>query len=329
MKTLLSFIIPCYRSEFTIEKVIDEIVETVSLRQNDYSYEIICVNDCSPDNLMSVLKRIADENPKVKIIDLAKNRGKHAAVMAGYSYAKGKYIVNLDDDFQCPVYELWNLLTPVENNECDVATANYKIKKQSFWKVMGSNFNMFTSQIMLGKPKGLRLENFTIMKRFVMEEIIRYNKPYPYLEGLIYRVTDRISVVRMEERNRVDSKTTGYTFSKSLSLWLNGFTAFSVKPLRISTILGMLLAFGGLIFGFVLIIRKIIYPNIPAGYTSVMALLILIGGVIMIILGLIGEYVGRIYICLNNTPQYVIREVTNIFSEGDTVSVSDTENLFS
>lgn len=311
MKTLLSFVIPCYRSEFTIEKVIDEIIDTVSQRDN-YDYEIICVNDCSPDNVYEVLTKIAAKNTKVKVIDLASNKGKDSAILAGYKYVRGDYIVNIDDDFQCPVCELWKIMEPIEKDECDCVTANYYKKKQSLIKNIGSDINMVMAQIMLGKPKGLRFENFTVIKRFVMDEMIKYNKPYPYFEGLVFRVTKRISVVKMEERSRGDDKSTGFTLKKSFSLWLNGFTSFSVKPLRISSVLGFVFAFIGFITGIIMVIQKMIDPDVPAGYTSLIAVQLLIGGIIMIILGLIGEYVGRIYICLNNTPQYVIRNTINI-----------------
>lgn len=317
MKTLLSFVIPCYRSELTIQKVIEEIDSTVMQREKDYEYEIICVNDCSPDNVFSVLKEVASENARVKVIDFSKNMGKHAALMAGFSYCQGNYIFTVDDDFQCPVYELWKLMEKVEHDDCDFATAIYKVKKQSPFKNLGSNINSMMSQLLLEKPKDLRFENFIVMKRFVMEEIIKYDKPYPYLEGLILRVTNRIAMVEMEERERGDDKSTGFTLSKSLSLWLNGFTAFSVKPLRISTILGLLLAVVGFVIGLVMVIQKIINPYVVAGYTSIIAMQSFIGGITMMILGLIGEYVGRIYICLNNTPQYVIRSTINIDNKQD------------
>ena len=125
---LLSFVIPCYRSEKTIEKVINEIISVVGERAD---YEIIEVNDCSPDNVYEVLKSCALQNSQIKIINLARNVGKHAAVMAGYAFVNGEYIINLDDDFQCPVYELWNLLAPLLRNEADIATAEYIIKKES------------------------------------------------------------------------------------------------------------------------------------------------------------------------------------------------------
>ena len=312
MKTLLSFVIPCYRSELTIEKVINEIIETVSQRSDNYDYEVICVNDCSPDNVLSVLKKISKANLKIKVIDFAKNMGKHSAILAGYAYINGDYIINIDDDFQCPVNELWHMLEPLEKGGFDCSSAKYYKKKQSFIKNIGSNINLIISSIMLSKPKNLRFENFTVLKRYVADEIVKYNKPYPYLEGLIYRVTTRIAIVEMNERSRGDDKQTGFTLKKSISLWLNGFTSFSIKPLRISTVLGFLFALIGFVVGLVMVIHKIINPDVPAGYTSLIAVQLLVGGILMILLGLIGEYVGRIYICLNNTPQYVIREKINV-----------------
>ena len=133
---LLSFVIPCYRSEKTIQKVINEIIDTVSQRQ-EYDYEIIAVNDFSPDNVYEVLTDIARKNSKIKVINLARNMGKHSAILAGYGVVKGEYIINLDDDFQSPICELWRMLEPVENDECDVTTAEYKSKKESGWRKSG------------------------------------------------------------------------------------------------------------------------------------------------------------------------------------------------
>lgn len=310
MKTLLSFVIPCYRSEKTIEKVIDEIVETVSQRK-EYDYEIICVNDYSPDNVYKVLEGLAHMNKRIKLIDLSRNMGKHAALMAGFGNVSGEFIFTVDDDYQCPVYDLWKLLEPVENDECDFATAKYPEKKESLFRRFGSNINALMSTILLDRPKSIRFENYSCLKRFVVEEIIRYDKPFPYIDGLIYRTTHRINMIPMEERNRADGQGTGFTFSKCLSLWMNGFTAFSVKPLRISSIIGVLLALIGFVVGLIIIIRKLINPEIAAGYTSSMSMQLFIGGLILMVLGLIGEYIGRIYICLNNSPQYIIKKKIN------------------
>ncbi len=310
-KTLLSFVIPCYRSEFTIEKVYQEIVQTVA-KKKGYDYEIIAVNDCSPDGVMSVLRKLASEDLKFKVINLVKNMGKHAAVLAGYTYVQGEYIVNLDDDYQSPVYRLWDLITPLENDECDIATARYVQKKERFWKRLGSSINLWVSSSMLNKPKDLRMENFTAIKRFVGDEVIKYRNPYPFLEGLFLRVTKRVLMVDMEERNRADDKATGFTFWKSVSLFANGLTNFSVKPLRVAVFAGMLFAFLGFVYGLVIVLRKINRPEIAVGWSSMMAVQLFSSGIIMLILGMVGEYVGRIFICINDTPQYVVRETINI-----------------
>lgn len=310
-KKLLSFVIPCYRSEKTISLVIDEIISVVGEKE-EYDYEIIAVNDCSPDRVYEVLKNMAETNDKIKIVNLVKNMGKHAAVLAGYAFVKGEYVINLDDDFQSPVSNLWVLLEPIIADECDVATAEYIRKKESTWKIIGSNINLFVSEIMLDKPKGMRFENLSVMKRFVADEIIKYKNPYPFLEGLILRVTKRIISIPMEQRERGDDNTTGFTFWKSLSLFANGFTNFSVKPLRVASFIGVLLAIVGFIYGAAIVVHKILCPEVPIGWSSVMAVNLFFYGMIMLFLGIIGEYVGRIFICINDSPQYVVRNTINM-----------------
>jgi len=314
--TLLSFVIPCYRSELTIKKVVDEIKETVALRGTEYDYEVIAVNDCSPDNVYKVLKELAAEDKRIKLIDFAKNMGKHAAVLAGYAVAKGEYIVNLDDDFQSPVNKLWTLMAKFDEGY-DVVMADYPKKKESAFKSFGSKVNSFFIRVLLDKPKELAFENFSVMKRFVTEEMMRYRHPYPYLEGLMLRTTRNIAIVTVEERERGDDRSTGYTFIKSLQLMINGLTAFSVKPLRIATLMGVFFSIIGFVFGILTIIRKLIHVNTVLGYSSLMAVLLFIGGLILLMLGLIGEYIGRIYICINASPQYIIRETVNCETDTD------------
>lgn len=310
-KTLLSFVIPCYRSEKTIEKVINEIDEVMQGR-DVFDYEIIAVNDCSPDKVYEVLQRLAAGDKRLKVINLARNMGKHSAVMAGYSFVNGDYIINLDDDFQTPVNELWSLMEPVLADECDIATAEYARKKEALWKRVGSDFNLWISSILLEKPRNLRFTNFSVIKRFVCDEVITYKNPYPFLEGLFLRITRRIAKVPMEERERTDGNKTGFTFAKSVSLFINGLTSFSIKPLRVAAMVGVMFSFAGFLYGTYIIIRKITYPDTPMGYSSIMAILLFSSGLIMLMLGMIGEYVGRIFISINNAPQYVVRSTINV-----------------
>lgn len=305
----ISFVIPCYGSEATIAPVIEEIEQVVAQRR-EYAYEIICVNDCSPDNVLFVLKSIAAQNKHVKVVDLAKNFGKHSAVMAGFSICSGDYIVCLDDDGQCPMDRLWDLLEPVINGGADYAMAKYDKKKQSGFKNLGSRFNSYVARVLIDKPKDMTFTNFKAIKRFIVDEMLRYNNPYPYIEGLTLRSTRNIVTIPMEERERI-SGTGNFTFRKSIALFMNGFTAFSVKPLRLATVVGIVCALIGFLAGLIVIVKKILFPDVPIGYSSTMAIILFVGGVLMFMLGLIGEYIGRIYISLNNSPQYVIREIVN------------------
>ena len=307
----MSFVIPCYRSEFTIEQVYREIVETVAQRP-EFDYEIIAVNDCSPDHVYEVLKNLAAKDKKLKVINLVRNMGKHAAVLAGYAFVSGEYVVNLDDDYQSPVYQLWKLIDPLTEDKGDIVTAYYTEKQEAVWKRVGSDINLWVSHVMLEKPKGLRIENFTAIKRFVADEAIKYKNPYPFLEGLFLRVTKRVLMVEMEERKRADDKATGFTFWKSVSLFMNGFTNFSVKPLRLALIAGVVFAALGFAYGVVIILKKLFVPGVAVGWSSLMAVTLFTSGMIMLLLGFIGEYIGRIYMCINDSPQYVIRETINL-----------------
>jgi undecaprenyl-phosphate 4-deoxy-4-formamido-L-arabinose transferase len=302
----LSFVIPCYRSEHMIAAVVGEIQETLKTRP-EYPYEIILVSDASPDGVFQVIKSLAETDARSIGAELAKNFGQHAALMAGYRMTSGDIIISLDDDGQTPAKEVFSLIDAL-SEDYDVVYGVYRQTKQNAFRILGSKLNSFMAEHMLGKPKGLHPTSFYVCRRFVMDEMLRYDNAYPYLGGLIFRTTNRIGSVEVSHRTRLEGKS-NYKLRKLLSLWMNGFTSFSVKPLRIATVLGLLCALAGFAVMLFTIIKKWISPDVPAGYSSTMAVLLFIGGIIMIILGLIGEYVGRIYIILNNSPQYVIRQV--------------------
>lgn len=311
----LSFIIPCYGSEKTVGLVIEEINKVVSQNPR-YDYEVVAVNDHSPDNVWQVLKNIAQNNPKVKLINLAKNMNRPGALMAGMSKTTGDYIILMDDDGQCPMESLWKLIEPLENGH-DVSIAKYPTYKQSKFKSFGTIVNRKMTEIVMEKPKDLSFTNFSALKRYIVEEITKYKNPYPYLTGLLLRTTSDIVNVEMEERERITGST-NFTFKKMLNLWINGFTAFSIKPLRISTIVGIITAALGFIYGIYIIIHKlVVHTTVLQGYSSLMAVMLFIGGIIMMMLGMIGEYIGRIYISINNSPQYVIKETVNIKDKGE------------
>lgn len=322
MKTI-SFVIPCYNSQSTVETVMDEIIDKMG-ENPAYDYEIVTVNDRSPDRVVDVLKRRAAENPRVKVVDLAKNMGKHTAVLAGYYYAQGDYVVSMDDDGQCPMERLWDLIRPLEEGH-DMAMAKYETVNEQSYKRMGSWLNHKVSQILLDKPKDLRFTNFIARQRYICKAMAQYRNIFPYLEGLSLRVTEDIVLVPMQERPRLRGRS-NFTFRKSLALWLNGFTAFSVKPLRISSFIGALTALAGFIYGLFIIIRKLIHPGISVGYSSMMVVMLFCSGMIMLILGLAGEYIGRIYMSVNHYPQYVVRQTRNIDPDGRDGGEAQEEN---
>lgn len=308
MKTLVSFVIPCYRSEATLPGVIREIQDTME-KMTDYSFEIVLVNDCSPDGTFSVIRQLCQENDNIVGIDLARNFGQHSALMAGFHYVKGDVIVCLDDDGQTPADEAGKLIAGIEGGS-DVVYASYENKRHNAFRNFGTWMNDIMTRVMLGKPRELHLTSYFAAKRFVVDSMLEYENSYPYIIGLVLRATRNITNVPVSHRSR-EIGTSGYTMKKLLGLWFNGFTAFSILPLRIATVTGVTFAGAGFLYGIYTIVKKLVNPGVPLGFSSLMAAVVFIGGMLMIMLGLIGEYIGRIYISINNSPQYVIREETD------------------
>lgn len=308
----ISFVIPCYRSEHTVGHVVAEIKETMEKLNaaKEYSYEVILVNDSSPDNTIEAIRKLCQEDSHIRGIGFARNFGQHAALMAGLRHADGDYVVCLDDDGQTPADEVDKLLDKLEEG-FDAVYASYEHKQHSAFRNLGSKVNELMTRVMLDKPADLYISSYFAVKRFIVEDMIRYENSYPYVIGLVLRATKNITNVKVNHREREEGSS-GYTLKKLMGLWFNGFTAFSVKPLRIATCVGVFSAFVGFVYGVYTILKKFINPDVPMGFSSIMAALVFFGGMIMILLGLIGEYIGRIYISLNNSPQYVIRERINI-----------------
>jgi len=308
----ISFVIPCYRSEQTLETVVTEI-ETKMSTLNGYSHEIILVNDCSPDGTYAVIQSLCAANKNIIGVNHAKNFGQHAALMAGFSFASGDVVVCLDDDGQTPADEVDKLLEKIEEGY-DVVYAQYDHKKHSGFRNWGSHLNKKMTEIMLSKPKELYVSSYFAAKRFVVDEMLKYKGAYPYVIGLVLRTTKNICNVKVNHRERM-AGTSGYSIGKLLALWMNGFTSFSILPLRFATYCGVFSAFAGFIYAIYAIITKFTNPDRMLGWSSLISVMLLLGGLILITLGLIGEYVGRIFISINNSPQYVIKNVINYNEE--------------
>lgn len=303
----VSFVIPCYASSKTLPAVVEEI-DTTMTSMKQYTYEIIMVNDYSPDDTFAVIRELCQQKKNRTGINLAKNFGQHAALMAGFHYITGDIVVCLDDDGQTPANEVGKLLAQIENGY-DVVYAEYENKQHSAFRNFGSRINKFMTEYMLDKPKDLYISSYFAARRFIVDNMLEYEHSYPYVIGLVLRATKNITNVPVKHRARLEGES-GYSFKKLLALWFNGFTAFSVKPLRLASCTGCLLAALGFAYALYLIIRKLVHPQaILLGWSSTISLLLIIGGIILLVLGIIGEYIGRIYICINRAPQYVIRDI--------------------
>ena len=303
----ISVVIPCYGSQDTIEEVVKEVTETVEKREIDY--EIILVNDCSPDNVWEKIKGLSNQNKNIKGICLAKNFGQHSALMAGYRATTGDVVVSMDDDGQTPADELYKLIDKLEEGY-DVVYATYDNKQHSGFRNFGSKVNDYMCEKLLEKPKGLMVTSYFAARRFVIDEICRYRNPYTYVIGLVFRTTKNIGMFPVTHRARTQGSS-GYTISKLFSLWMNGFTAFSIKPLRMATMSGVVFAIIGFIYVLFILFNKLMNPSVPIGWSSTIAAIMIVGGIILCMLGMIGEYLGRVYISINDSPQYVIKETTD------------------
>lgn len=304
----LSYVIPCYHSEKTIEKVVDEIHQSVKAIDQVTDYEIILVNDASPDGTEKVIMDLAAKCPKVKALSLSKNFGQHAALLAGYHVVTGDVVVSMDDDGQTPADEVYKLLNKMDEGY-DVVYARYPQKKHKWWRNIGSKINDKMANVLLGKPKGLVVSSFFAARRYIIDSVEEYPNAYPYVIGLVLRSTKHIANVDVNHRERTVGQSS-YNFTKLITLWLNGFTAFSVKPLRVATMAGALCSLAGFLYGAFIILRKLIRPETLLGYSSTMAALLFIGGMLMLMIGIVGEYIGRIYISINKSPQFVIRKTS-------------------
>ena len=270
---------------------------------------MILVNDGSKDDSESVCIELFKKYDFIKFIALRKNFGEHNAVMAGLNHCTGSYAVIMDDDFQNPPSEVIKLINKIKDGY-DVVFSRYDKKKHHFFRNIGSSFNNIVASLLIRKPSGLYLSSFKAINRFVIDEVIKYSGPYPYIDGLIFRVTNKYATVLVKHEKRGDGKS-GYTLTKLVSLWLNMFTNFSILPLRIATLVGFVFAMVGVVTAVYFIIEKTLNPDLPIGWASLIVSVFLIGSIQMFALGMIGEYLGRLFIKTNGDPQFVIRSTIN------------------
>ncbi len=298
----ISIVIPVYNSSSIIEELYKQIAQAISV-----SYEIIFVNDCSIDDSWTKIVSLSKQNKHITGINLRKNSGQDNALLAGLRIAKGNYCVIMDDDLQHSPSEINNLYKECKKG-FDVCYANFTSLKQTTVKNIGSSTNGKMAEMLVSKPKGIYLSPFKIINKSTVTEIAKFAGPYPYIDGIILSITQNLCQVNVEHQARHSGKS-NYTFSKSVSVFMKLFTGFSVLPLRLATITGCIATFAGIILLIKYLYDYFIAKNFIEGWTTVVVLIILFGGLILITLGIIGEYIGRMYLTLNNKPQYSISEI--------------------
>jgi glycosyltransferase involved in cell wall biosynthesis len=301
----LSIVIPVYRGEATIDRLVRTLVEAFG---SVYRLEIVLVNDGSPDGSASVCRALAHAFPCVTFLNLSRNFSEHNAVMAGLNHTTGDHVVIMDDDFQNPPEEVVKLVNEIDRGGYDVVYSSYTQKKHHWARNLGSGFNNLVASVLISKPRDLYLSSFKVISRFVVDELIQYRGPYPYIDGLILRFTRNYSCVQVRHDDRPEGQSS-YTLRKLVALWLNMFTNFSILPLRLASMLGLLLSVTGVVMAAGFVVEKLVDPDLPSGWASLIVSLFLIGGVQLFALGMIGEYLGRLFLKDNGRPQFVIREV--------------------
>ena len=304
---MYSVIIPCYKSSKSIRQVV-ELTATELTKINRTPFEFVLVDDCSPDEgeTLRELKNLASEYEYVKVVSLAKNSGQHNATMAGLNEASGDVFISMDDDLQTHPSQLHKLLEEFDQGY-DIVYGYYPEKKHSLFRNFGSWVNYQSVRILIGKPKDMKTSSFWVIRKYVRDTVIDYRSQYTHLQGLFLRTTMNISSVPVEHFDRVYG-TSGYTLKKLIGLWSN-IIGFSIVPLRIARNVGALVSALGLLGAIYIFIRKLLIPTTAIGWSSVMVAIFFFSGLIMMFLGLIGEYIGRMFLNVNNYPQYVVRAI--------------------
>lgn len=312
---LVSVVIPCYYSEASIRKVVEMVMAEFD-KNEGYECEFVLVNDGSTDGTFTEIKKLGEEYENVCGVNLMRNFGQHNALMASLKYAKGDYVLGMDDDLQTHPSQMFKLIHKIEEG-FDLVYGVYPTKKNSAIKNLTSKLNEVTSRVMLNRPKEIVSSNFWIITRAVQLEVMKYDSFNPYIDGIFYRVTHNIGNVDVEHFKR-EYGTSGYTLKKLVNLWLR-YWNFSVIPLRISFFLGIFSAVAGVIVALLVVINKIIYPDITVGWSSTLCFMAVFFGLVLMVLGIIGEYLGKIILILNNTPQYIVRETINAVLTGQEI----------
>ena len=301
----LSIVVPVYRGAATLPRLL----AALSKLRPQGGIEVILVNDGSPDNSAEICAELVRTSPvALTYVEHARNYGEHNAVMTGLRQAAGAYVITMDDDLQNPPEEVLRLYDHARLGGWDVVYTRYVDKRHSRWRNLGSRFANRVADRLLDKPRGLYLSSFRCMSSMVVRAVTRYSGPYPYVDGLIMEVTQRIDSIEVSHLPRADGQS-NYNLRRLVRLWLNLATSFSLAPLRIATLAGAVLAMLGAVGAVLVIAEALIRRDTPSGWASTMIVLLLVSGVQSLILGVLGEYVGRTFLSANGKPQGTVRTI--------------------
>jgi undecaprenyl-phosphate 4-deoxy-4-formamido-L-arabinose transferase len=310
----LSIVVPVYRGATTIGRLVDALADLNPAG----GLEVILVNDGSPDNSGDVCRElVATARLPLVYVEHARNYGEHNAVMTGLRQARGDFVITMDDDLQNPPDEVVKLYDHARLGDWDVVYTRYAVKQHAGWRNLGSRFANAVADRLLDKPKGLYLSSFRCMSSLVVRTVTQYSGPYPYVDGLVMQVTQRIDSIEVSHLPRLEGRS-NYNLTRLVRLWLNLATSFSLAPLRLAVYAGLAMSDIGAIGAIATISEALFVHQTPSGWASTMVVLLLVSGVQSMILGVLGEYVGRTFLSANGKPQGTVRSIErNALTLGD------------
>ena len=299
----LSIVIPLYNAAPSLVALHQEI----SALEVQGGHELILVNDGSRDETEAIALKLTRESQfPTTFLSLSRNFGEHNAVLAGLRAVSGRYVVTMDDDLQNPPSEALKLLAVAEAEKRDVVYAIYDRKEHAWWRNAGSRLTNLIADFVVDKPRKLYLSSFRCLSRFVADEVAKSRTPYPYIDGLIFQVTQNAGTVRVHHAERAQGSS-GYNLRKLLRLWISMLVNVSILPLRLMTFAGMITSMLGFLAVIEVVLERLLHKT-PTGWSSLMAAMLLLSGTQLLLLGILGEYVGRIYLGVSEKPQSVVRE---------------------
>jgi polyisoprenyl-phosphate glycosyltransferase len=301
----LSIVVPVYKSADCLPELALRVQRHIG---SDFeNYELILVNDDSPDMSWDVIVQLTEKYDFITGVNLRKNVGQDNAIMAGLHYASGEVVIIMDDDLQHKPSDIPALYKEIQNG-FDVVYAHFRKKEQAFWKNVGSRFNDWVAMLMLGKPKHIYMSPYKAIRRGVVHELLKYDGPYSYVDGLIFTITSNLTQIPATHHARFAGKS-NYSLLKSIGVWLKLVTGFSAIPLRIAMVAGGIISLLSFVMGCYFLLKALLWEQMPEGWPSLIVAIFFLGGIQLMGIGAVGEYIARIFIAQNKRPQFTVKAV--------------------